>query len=61
MSLTVDVIILQRIKRNESSKVARYMMNLEKSTAFLCINNMQLGNIVEKIFTIAIKTMMYRY
>lgn len=51
MVLTIDVIILQKIKRNkmdESSNVARCMMNLDKSTAFFSINNNQLGNTVEK-------------
>lgn len=49
MSLSVDVIILQKKKKktNESSKIGRYM-NLEKSIAFFCITNNQSGNTVKK-------------
>lgn len=57
MSLSVDVIILQKQKKktNESSKIGRYM-NLEKSIAFFCITNNQSGNTVKnKIFTTANK------
>lgn len=60
MALTIDVIILQKIKRNkmdESSNVARYMMNLDKLIVFFSINNNQLENIVEKKrLTIAMMT-----
>lgn len=60
MALTIDVIILQKIKRNkmdESSNVARYMINLDKLIVFFSINNNQLENIVEKKrLTIAMMT-----
>lgn len=42
---------------DESSNVARYMMNLDKLIVFFSINNNQLENIVEKKrLTIAMMT-----